>query len=271
MKNLDLILDRCIDDLARGATVGECLERYPELREELEPLLETAASLHGLPRPEPSGSAMRTVLVRAGAALAVQEGAGEAEQTRAPSRGQVLRFPLRRPVLRIAAGLAAVVILAVLGGASADTVPGDLLYPLKLAREKVTFGLTVKPDHRAELRLTFADRRLEELVKMADSEGKIDPELVRRLLEEGALALQDARPLPEDRLEIFLKKLEHFTQYQKTVLEQISPRVPDSQRPVIREAIDMCGERARWMRRAKPEKVRSLREGTGSCWGWRCD
>jgi len=271
MNTLDMILDRCIDDLLRGTTVAECVSRYPQYREELIPLLQAAESLRELPKEEPRRDAVRATLVRVGAAMAEQVEADEAPQAAGSSGGRILPFRISRPVRRLVVGLAAVIVLVILGGASADTVPGDLFYPLKLAKEKVTFGLTTKPGHRAELRLTFADRRLEELVKMADSDGEVDPNLVRRLLKQGALALKDARPLPNDRLQVFLKKLEHFNMYQKTVLEQIAPRVPKSQRPLLERAIDMCGERTRWMSRSKPESVRSSPPPSDSCWGNGCD
>lgn len=39
-------LDRCLDDvLLRGRSVERCLDEWPELREELEPLLRVAESL----------------------------------------------------------------------------------------------------------------------------------------------------------------------------------------------------------------------------------
>jgi len=271
MNELEIILDRCIGEILAGATVAECLQRYPGHEEELEPLLEAAVALRELPREEPRPSAVRGLLVRAGTVMQTQAQLGATPSATAQSGGRILPFRLSRPVRRLVVGLAAVMALFILGGASADTVPGDLFYPVKLAREKVSFVLTTNPGHRAELRLSFADRRLGELVEMAGSDGKIDPDLVRRLLRQGSLALKDARPLPEDRLKVFLKKLEHFNLYEQQVLQQLAPRVPRSQRPIVQRAIDMCGERSRWMRRAKPDAVRSLREGRGSCWGWQCD
>jgi len=56
---LDDIVERCIDDLAAGrATVDECLARWPEQRDELEPLLRAASAFAGVaveePRPDPA-------------------------------------------------------------------------------------------------------------------------------------------------------------------------------------------------------------------------
>ena len=266
MNGLETILDRCLDDLLEGATPVECAERFPRYREELLALLETAQTLTQLPREQPRSSAVRTTLVRAGALMARPEWSEPAQASRGDRGGRVLPFLRSRPMRRLAAGFAAILLVGVLGGASADTVPGDLFYPVKLVKEKVTFALTLRPDHRAELRLTFADRRLEELLAMAGDGGEVDPQLVRSLLDEGALALQDAQPLPERRLQVFLKKLEHFNRYQQTVLEGLEPRVREGQRPLIRRAIETCDARSRWTRRTPPGAVKDSPLPRGSCW-----
>jgi hypothetical protein len=58
-RSLDEIVERCLDDLAAGrVTVEDCLARWPEHRDDLEPLLRAATALTGLsveqPRPNPA-------------------------------------------------------------------------------------------------------------------------------------------------------------------------------------------------------------------------
>ena len=49
--DLTSIVDHCLDDLVAGrATVSECLDRHPEHRTELEPLLLAASSMNAVPR-----------------------------------------------------------------------------------------------------------------------------------------------------------------------------------------------------------------------------
>ncbi len=43
MKEFDLILDKCIDQLAYGETIDACLKSYPEYEDELRPALQMAA------------------------------------------------------------------------------------------------------------------------------------------------------------------------------------------------------------------------------------
>ena len=58
--------------------------------------------------------------------------------------------------------------------ASFDTVPGDILYPVKLVTEHVQITLATSGEQRAKLHTEFAGRRLEEMnaITSSDAEGK---------------------------------------------------------------------------------------------------
>ena len=131
--------------------------------------------------------------------------------------------------------------------ASANSQPGDLLYPVKLATERVRFALTLQPEGRAELRLSFADRRLAELVETQAERGSIDPALLRALLSEAELALGEAQALPEERFQFFLTKLESRNTHHKSVLEQLTDRASEDDIGPLRQAISVCEERHAWM------------------------
>ena len=56
-KKFDDILNECLDRVARGEDVEQCLRDYPELASELKPLLETASKVQASsdavqPRPQ---------------------------------------------------------------------------------------------------------------------------------------------------------------------------------------------------------------------------
>jgi hypothetical protein len=58
--------------------------------------------------------------------------------------------------------------------ASFDSVPGDILYPVKLATERVQITLAGTSERRAKLHAEFASRRLQEVVEInnSDRDGK---------------------------------------------------------------------------------------------------
>ena len=264
-RDLLLILDQCLDDLGRGQSVEECLARNPEVAAELGSLLAFAGELRALRRPEPRREAVQAALVRIGASLPRRS-----VRSIASARPRVGAGWWRLPALRWATAIAAALVAVVgIGTASARSVPGDLLYPLKLVTERVTFALTTAPESRAELRLSFADSRLDELVRGAQRRGRIDPELLRELLREAELALQDARPAPAARLKLFLAKLEGVNAYQKAALKQLSAAARGGDAELLQRAISVCDERGRWMQKMI-ESPQGMDRGE-SCWGPGCD
>ncbi|KAA0206115.1 hypothetical protein EDM68_03130 [Candidatus Uhrbacteria bacterium] len=77
------------------------------------------------------------------------------------------------------------VIAAVLGGslvsvsASERSVPGDFLYPVKIASEQTRLALTQGKADRVRLKAEFVDRRVEEIKTIANTPEKKSPERLR--------------------------------------------------------------------------------------------
>ncbi len=61
--------------------------------------------------------------------------------------------------------------------ASQGSVPGDTLYPVKLAAERVGMALPANDESRAERALNFAQKRVREMVRLAEMQrwGALDP------------------------------------------------------------------------------------------------
>lgn len=75
-------------------------------------------------------------------------------------------------MLKPMAAAAAVFVFAVVGsvavaGASAQALPGERLYPMKLGLEKAQLVLALSSDQRSGLHVEFTGRRLEEMVALA--------------------------------------------------------------------------------------------------------
>lgn len=263
-----LILDNCLDELAKGRSLDECLNTVPEAAD-LRPILSLAAELRKLSQPEPRREAVQGLLVKAGASLSrcvPWSRSGSAVQ-RARRSGSHRPF---WPILRWAGALAACAVAAFgVSAAASQSIPGSLLYPIKLFTERVTFALTTEPGKRAELRLSFADDRLEELIRSARKEGRIDPALLRQVHRESEGALRDARPLPEARFKSFLSKVNLSNGYQKNVFLQVHRWVPTEDQGPIKKAISACDERERWLKEAMKAPESGSRQDRS--WGPECD
>ena len=153
-------LNDCLDLLSQGRTVEECLERYPDLSDELAPLLglsirtqmaaETVAA---------SPEAQRAGLGRITDAWTVMQ---ERRHRRSPW------WLLKRSwVLAAVAGL----VLAFGGwttaAAAQDSIPGDTLYPVKEAQERVLLLVVFTDGGRADLHARLAEARSVEATKLA--------------------------------------------------------------------------------------------------------
>ena len=157
-RELENIFDDCLERLARGETLKQCLESHPEQAEQLEPLLRAAQAAREtsaiLPRPE----------FRARARYEFHSALQEAASKKRPSL-----FGLRT---RLVTAMVALSIILVSGGGTvvmaSSSMPDSPLYPVKLATEEVQLVLTPSDIDKVKVCVMQADRRVDEIVYLAD-------------------------------------------------------------------------------------------------------
>jgi len=166
------------------------------------------------------------------------------------SRWQVGRSR-RRLLLKVAAAF-----LAMLGvgwgtvTSSAQALPGDFLYPIKIFTERARFFLTVNREHKAELRIVFSAERLKEAVlKQRRGEG-LDRELLNEMLEEARLAIKASVEFPEPTRNLLVTRAARLSEFQQDTLARLKRQVAPEEREVVARYMDMCGRRSTWMRQA---------------------
>lgn len=231
------ILDECIDRLRRGESLEQCLERYPEQAAELEPLLRVALAAHKAssvePRPE----------FKAQARYQIQSVLRTRERKR-PSR----RVPFLGWLPRWATAiLVAVFVFLMAGGgtvaAASDSMPGDILYPVKMATERVQIAFTFSDGGKAELHAKFAGRRAEEVARMAER-GDVDwvEALTLRLDDHlrrvGELAAMIKQAEPGDGKEVagLRQRLWRNAARNMDILGIAEGKAPDRSRPAVTRA-----------------------------------
>jgi hypothetical protein len=174
-KEFDNILDECLERLlVRGETIEQCIQRYPEQAAQLKPLLETALA--------------------AKKASAIQPRAEFKARARYQFRSalQEAATPKRRPFFgwlpRWATVVTIVLIVLLAGGgtvaAASNSMPDSLLYPVKLATERVQLMLTPSQMGKIRLCARLADRRVAEIIYMADKGDVHQVELITQRLDE---------------------------------------------------------------------------------------
>lgn len=192
------ILDNCIVAIRElGRTVDDCLARYPDQRAELEPLLRLTVRLQAARTLQAPPDFRRTAAARMHNLVASRPRRAERTAIRTnPLRhvwsGLQAAFRLQKAPATVVVGVVVALLLLVGGGtvyAAADALPGDALYPVKIAVETVQLAVSLNDARDAELHLSFAARRLEEA---AASLAQDRPGSARQALTDYASQLESA-------------------------------------------------------------------------------
>jgi outer membrane biosynthesis protein TonB len=157
-REFDDLLEECLGRVLRGEPVESCLVDYPEHAPRLQPLLLTALETRQAaairPRPE----------FRERARYQFQAALRDMEPKE--HRGFFSWQP--RWVTAVVAIFAVLVIGSGTVAAAGNSLPGEPLYSVKLATESVRLAFTPSDLGKAELYAQFADKRVDEIIAMAD-------------------------------------------------------------------------------------------------------
>ena len=170
MKRIEDILIQCIEEVKSGKTsLADCLNRYPDMRRELEPLLRIALSIKEPPDIRPSDS----FRIRARVNLMEHIHSGRVVKRNGKLTSWIaIRQAWYAGWLKTATILiTAILVVSALGTgtayASQGSTPGDTLYVVKLGTEQVQRLLTTDNVEEVYLELEFAGTRLEEMESVA--------------------------------------------------------------------------------------------------------
>jgi Domain of unknown function (DUF5667) len=161
-----------------------------------------------------------------------------------PARGYVNGWRRRMA----AAVLAAVLVLAPATMASAAALPGQAMYPLKLAIEQLRLAsVQWSPAHEADERIRIADERLEELDQVVElgmlSQIPVAVRAVDRAVMAATRAVQEASMEGADIIEV-ASKLQAVKQEQQAQLATLFQRLP-TKPASIRKAIATAVQQSR--------------------------
>lgn len=161
-RELDNILNECLERMLQGETLEQCIGRFPERASELKPLLETALVIRQAvsvrPRPE------------------FREDARHRFQAALLGMPHKPRWAFHRRFWQPQWATALAVILAILmagGGtvaAASASMPDEPLYPVKMAVERTWLVLTPSRLGKAELYAKLTERRTREIARMVDKD-----------------------------------------------------------------------------------------------------
>lgn len=166
MNNLFDALEICLQEVESGKDIESVLSHYPDLADELRPILKTALKARKMSAPEPA-----LEVVQRGRARVLQHAAELREMRSAPRRRGISVFQ------RLALSFALLLFLLVSGtgilSASASALPGERLYPVKRGWEKVRLFFIFDSEARELLADEFENERLHEVNELL-SQGRLE-------------------------------------------------------------------------------------------------
>jgi hypothetical protein len=230
-KGLEEILDACLDRIrVNGDTVEQCLGSYPEHEAELEPLLRAALSVtETLSTIKPGPEFERVAKYRLLSALEAKE----AKRTEH-------RMPLWGWQRRWAVVFAVIVVLLLVGSgaitASASSLPGDTLYPVKTATEKVQEFFTRGNEAKASFNIKLAQRRINELESLSDGNRSIPQSLLNTMHAETDRAIETLGQQKPVKGELVTRLLD-ITSKQSTSLAKVIEKAPSEAKSKLQEAL----------------------------------
>src|SRR3989338_5645759 len=133
--------------------------------------------------------------------------------------------------------------------ASQNALPGDALYPAKLAIEKIMVATAGNVEKKTELRLEYAGRRLSEVGKMVEQKNKTGEKEVAAVLEDYEKKLDDAQKVARiekpDAPKAVSAVQESAKVYEKNIAELISRAEEKKMGEKVKERLERARERTK--------------------------
>jgi hypothetical protein len=257
--DLDSILEECLSQIEEGRARPErFLFEYPDLADELRPLLQAAVEMWSVPQPALAPEARDRI-------EAQMLDAAAANRRLRPARTWRLAIPghWRWALVGLSAAIVLIFLFTVLVNAAAGVLPDSPLYPLKTATEQTWLFLAPASDEPA-VHMQLAERRLAEFEALA-SQGTYEPALLDAMIEEAEAALAEAEGLPSSVALPVLEEVKGLSERQRLALERFQASAPDPMQNRLTTALqagDGLGERAE----REMELRRSSGEPSGQDW-----
>ena len=239
------LLERCLQEVARTGDAEAVLAHYPQHADRLRPLLQVALATSQMyadvPAPPRGLAAGRRRLLEAAAQQRVQ---APATRTLSHNTERKPKMQLLFATKIVSAVLAVVVSLSAVGGGAAvaanGSIPGDVLYPVKLTSEDVRMALASAPAGQVALALQFADQRVAEIRAMVGRERQVPEAVVTRMEQHVSRAMNQAAWASDEEMPGLLERIMQRTQAQAQALEQLRARAQEQNQAQLEEAERIC-------------------------------
>jgi len=151
-REFDMILDWCMDALQRGIPIDTILKRYPEEADKLLPLLKTAQFVIQTPAPRPPENAIIDSKAKMLQVLTERQVTSERQKiTVMEDLGMGFQKNWGKGLIIVIFSFVLIfILLSSVCVSAAESLPGNQLYPVKLALQDLRLMLTFDPVEKQE-------------------------------------------------------------------------------------------------------------------------
>lgn len=231
--NFTAITDDCLERIAHGESVADCLARYPDVAEQLAPMLWAAEQLRAFSQVHLTEGQR----LRAKVALREELAAQRAQRERSKGALGIVAWARLR-MAPLAAAVAAVLFVSVAFSTVAASQPGDFVYPVRVAVERAPALVQSNPARGAAVELAVADRRLSDITR----DGAAHAVAVDALLRSDEAAVERAVNLSEtEKDEVAARVSAHAATLSQLANQAANPAVAGRLRNAADEALALVG------------------------------
>lgn len=235
-------LEKCLDGMARTDDIEATLGEFPERAEQLRPLVRIAALVRRYydtpPQSPPGGLKAGRAQLLAEAAQYRKKAVSSPVHPRQQRAGR--RFLLKFATALLAAVIALVSVSTGVAWAAKGSLPGETLYPVKLASEDLQLSLASDPAAKVGLSLQFAVERAEEIQAMVRDGQSIPESVVDRMQNHYEQALQQASTASPEETAGLLEHVSQQTRTQAQLMEQLQSSASRETRARLQQAQQVC-------------------------------
>ena len=191
--------------------------------------------------PPPPGNLMagRERMLREAANMRLSSSSLSKDKAHKPTRRRKMKLAL---VYKLVAAIIAMVVgTTAMGGgvvmAAGNSLPGDILYPVKLGVEDVRMAVTADPAARAELALEFTAERTAEVERLLERGDVIPEQVIRRMARQTDMAMEQIALSGGNEAPQLLERAMEQAQTQQQVLERAKDKAAEEAQPALQLAL----------------------------------
>ncbi|MBN1487111.1 MAG: hypothetical protein JW981_05670 [Anaerolineae bacterium] len=256
-------LEQSLCSLTSGVSMTRVLKNYYQHTHELKPLLEIAVALQKLYATVPPPKNLERGKQKVLTAVTQQNPPRQAPQRHNPKVRWLPQFLLATLAMVIVCALILMPFGQQVVLAAGDSLPGQILYPIKITGENTYLENAQDPEMKALLAISLMENRIEEMKILADNNAQIPTASITEITRLSYEALEAAAQTPDTTMPEVLNFIVRRIELQITTLDTLIRQSNGNNNSKLVQAQNICMEK-QIIAIAASENVKNFRLAYGT-------